>query len=317
MEELELTDDLFYKLQEYIRARNLSANTLRTYSYGLDKLFREHRKLSKNNINQILAKKNKRGQYVYNNPNKRALFSLINKYCASQGIDFSLSLDYKKPQERTLFDIPSFDEIKSLISAVPYPYNLMLRVIYNFGAGLRISEFVRLSWSSECINWGNWLRRGRGDYSCLIKESKRGKSRKVTVPGILMEDLYKYAKETVGLNEMGLPNSQGFMFDFDKGDYKNELFQDDKEKWQIDYVRFVERWMDYHILRKYAPKTIGRKIHMHQLRNSRASYLYNYENKPIEVIQDLLGHKSIETTRVYVKIDFDKIQKQMKGTKSI
>lgn len=316
MEELELNDQLFNELQDYIRSRMLSANTFRTYSYALNKLFNDYKTLSKNNIDKILSEKNKRGQYVYGNPNKRAIFTLINNFCLSKGISFNIITPKIDSKERVLTDIPTFDEVKSIIDKVPHPYNLMLRVIYNFGAGLRISEFVRLSWSTKYINWKQWKEDG-GDSKCLIEKSKRGKSRYVTVPEVLLNDLYEYAKKTVGLNESGLPNSDGFMFNFDKGLFRPSLHIEDKEKWQIEYIRYVERWLDYHILKKYSAKTIGRKIHIHQFRNSKASYLYNYENQPIEVIQELLGHKNIETTRVYVKIDFNKIIDSMKGTRNI
>ncbi len=315
MEELALNDQLFNELQYYIKSRMLSANTFRTYSYALNKLFKDHGRLSKNNIDKILSEKNKRGQYAYGNPNKKAIFTLINNYCLSKGIDFNIIIPKIESKERVLTDIPTFDEIKKIIDKVPEPHKLMLRVIYNFGAGLRISEFVRLSWSTKYIDWKGW-RKKRGDSRCLIEKSKRGKSRYVTVPEVLLNDLYKYAGKTVGLNELGLPNSEGFMFDFDNDSFRPSLYIEDKEKWQIEYIRHVERWIDYHILKKYSI-IIGRKIHIHQFRNSKASYLYNHENQPIEVIQELLGHKNIETTRIYVKIDFDKIIESMKGTRNI
>ena len=317
MEELELNDELFKELQDYIQARMLSANTFRIYSYALNRLFKDYKTLSQNNINKILSRKNKRGQYMYLNPNKRAIFGIINSYCLSKGIKFSVVIPRMRRKERTLTDVPTIEEVKSIIKITPYPYNLMLRTIYNMGAGIRISEFVRLSWSSICINWGEWLNNNKGNTKCFIGKSKRGKSRYVTVPSDLMNDLYKYAKETVGLNEFRLPNSMGFMFDFDSGNFRPELFLEDKEKWQVEYVRYVERWFDYHILKKYSVMAIGRKLHIHQFRNSKASYLYNYENQPIEVIQELLGHKNIDTTRIYVKISFDKIIESMKKSQSI
>lgn len=316
MEELQLNDQLFNELQDYIRARMLSANTFRTYSYALDRLFRDHKILSQENINKILSKKNKRGQFVYGNPNKRAIFTLIVNYCLSKGLNFKLIVPKIPKKERVLTDIPTFKEIKKIVKDTPYPYNLMLRVIYNFGAGLRISEFVRLSWATDCINWGEWVEK-KGRSKCLIQKSKRGKSRNVTVPAELMDDLYEYAKKTVGIDESGMPNSTDFMFDFNSNIFMEKLYILDKEKWQIEYIRYVERWLDYHILRKYAQKSIGRRIHIHKFRNSRASYLYNEESKPIEVIQELLGHKSIETTRIYIKISFSKIDESMKSTKSL
>jgi integrase len=316
MDYLTLNDALFNELQEFMKAKMLSANTFRTYSYALNKLFSDYKELKQDNINKILSKKNKDGNYIYNNPSKRAIFSLINQYCIQNNIDFTLNLPKFNRKERQLVNVPSFDEVKKMIEATPYPFNLMLRVIYNFGAGLRISEFVRLSWSSECIDWGKWLTT-KGDSRGFINKSKRGKSRNVTIPKKLMEDLYQFAKETVGLNEFGLPNSDGFIFEFDNGLFRKDLYILDREKWRIEYVRFVERYLDYHVLRKYCKDAIGRKIHIHQFRNSRSSYLYNVEKKPLEVIQVLLGHKSIETTRIYVNISFDRVEDIMEGVSSI
>lgn len=316
MDKLELNNNFLANLREFISAKHLSSNTFRTYSYGLSILFRDNKYLNQQNINKILSKKNKKGSYIYNNPNKRAIFSLINDYCIQNNLDFNLKLPKFIKKERQLNNIPTIDEVKKMIEVTPYPYNLMLRVIYNFGSGLRISELVRLSWSSEHIDWSKWLD-NRGDSKCNIEKSKRGVSREVTVPGDLMEDLYKYAKNNVGYNEFGLPNSNGFIFNFDNGNFREELYKENIEKWRIEYIRYVERYLDYHVLRKYCNKVVGRKIHMHQLRHSRASHLYNVENKPLELIQQLLGHKSIETTRIYVHIPFEKIDKMMKGVESI
>jgi len=316
MDKLDLNDELYNNLRDFVTAKMLSANTFRTYSYGLNLLFKNYEYLSQDNINKILSQKNKSGSYIYSNPSKRAIFSLINQYCIQNNIDFYLRLPKFNRKERQLNNVLSVDEIKRIIEVTPEPYRLMLRVIYNFGAGLRISELVRLSWSSNNINWSKWLY-SKGDFKCFIEKSKRGVSRHVTVPGELMQELYDYAGKTVGYNEFGLPNSEGFVFNFDKGRFRPELFRINPEKWRIEYIRYVERYLDYHVLRKYCNKAIGRKIHIHQLRHSRASHLYNIENKPLEVIQKLLGHKSIETTRIYVHISFDKIEDTMKGVKSI
>jgi integrase len=316
MDQIELSDSLFNSLQEFMVAKGLSANSYRNYSYSLNKLFKDYKIISQSNINKILSSKNKQGNRIYNNPSKMAIFTLLNQYCIQNNIPFNIRLPKFNRKQRQLINVPSFEEVQKIINNVPKPYNLMLRVIYNFGAGLRISEFARLSWSTECIDWAKWLEERR-DVKCFINKSKRGVSRFVNVPKNLVEDLYKYAGETVGYNELGLPNSQGFMFNFDSENFSPELFKENIEKWRIEYVRNVERFVDYHVLRKYCTKIIGRKIHIHQLRNSRATYLYNVESLPLEVIQKLLGHKSIETTRVYVDISFEKVEDMMKGVKSI
>lgn len=50
-------------------------------------------------------------------------------------------------------------------------------------------------------------------------------------------------------------------------------------------------------------KIVGRRVHPHLLRESRATNLVVEEGKSIEVAQTLLGHNSSETTKIYVISD--------------
>ncbi|MBU7316149.1 tyrosine-type recombinase/integrase [Paenibacillus sp. SM 69] len=45
---------------------------------------------------------------------------------------------------------------------------------------------------------------------------------------------------------------------------------------------------------------MGRRVHPHQLRSSRATNLVAHEGKDIEKVKNLLGHQSSETTKIYV-----------------
>jgi integrase len=51
--------------------------------------------------------------------------------------------------------------------------------------------------------------------------------------------------------------------------------------------------------------------------NSRSTYLYEYENVPIEKLQVLLGHSSLNTTMLYTKVNPRKIFEQIKETKEL
>ncbi|NFT08267.1 hypothetical protein FDF26_14600 [Clostridium botulinum] len=51
---------------------------------------------------------------------------------------------------------------------------------------------------------------------------------------------------------------------------------------------------------KYFEPIIGRRIHPHIFRESRATNLVVYQNKDIETAKALLGHESSETTQIYV-----------------
>lgn len=58
-------------------------------------------------------------------------------------------------------------------------------------------------------------------------------------------------------------------------------------------IKIFNRWCNYF------EEFIGRRLHPHLLRSSRASSLALH-GKNIEAIQNLLGHKSSETTRIYI-----------------
>lgn len=51
---------------------------------------------------------------------------------------------------------------------------------------------------------------------------------------------------------------------------------------------------------KYFEPVIGRRIHPHLFRESRATNLVVHEGKDIEIAKSLLGHESSETTQIYV-----------------
>ncbi len=50
---------------------------------------------------------------------------------------------------------------------------------------------------------------------------------------------------------------------------------------------------------------VGRRVHPHQLRSTRATHLVAFDNKDIKSAQKLLGHESSETTEIYVIRDDD------------
>lgn len=50
---------------------------------------------------------------------------------------------------------------------------------------------------------------------------------------------------------------------------------------------------------------VGRRVHPHQLRSTRATHLVAYDGKDIKSAQSLLGHQSSETTEIYVVRDSD------------
>jgi len=95
------------------------------------------------------------------------------------------------------------------------------------------------------------------------------------------------------------------------------LMANDLPLWKYKYVRTRYNWFRYNIIQQHCEKALGKKIKIHQLRHSRATYLHSIEGLPIEDIQLLLGHKSLNTTILYIKINPKEVFDKLKETKEV
>lgn len=254
---------------------------------------------------------------------------MLNEYCMENNIDFSINVPkLKRRKEEKFPELLSIAEIERMIEATPYPYSLAIRCIFNFGAGLRISEIIKFSWSH--IRWIDWLKEKDNYGVATIKAGKGSKDRTVNIPRKLMQDLYEYAKEKKVLDEFRVPKG-GMIFGFgtdqtfktenskmkQKIEKIKEGLLNKEETAKADYVLTRYNWFRYNILQKHCEKALGKKLKIHSLRHSRSTYLYEYEHVPIERIQQLLGHSSINTTMLYTKIKPLSTFELLKNTKEI
>jgi len=245
---------------------------------------------------------------------------MINRYCYDSNIMFHIIVPGIKAQAKKLPDILSPAEIKLMIESAPKPYDLAIRCIFNMGAGLRVSEIIKMNWSH--IRWIDWLDNKDHYGVAIIKAGKGSKDRVVNIPKKLMQDLYDYAAEHNSLNEFRIPQG-GSIFGFDEGKTEkkqkedNELKAYDLDKYKDHYLQSRYDWFRYHIVQKHCEKALGKRIKIHSLRHSRATYLYEVEKVPVEKIQVLLGHSSLNTTMLYTKINPLSTFKLLENTKEI
>ena len=304
MDELILDDVLLKDIVNWMPTK-YATSTMATRTNYLRSIFKKYKVLNKETLRVMFRS--------FKNPQDKACLVMINTYCSENNIDFFINIPrmkYKKPKIAELFS-PS--EIKLMIAAAPKPYDLCIRCIFNMGAGLRISEIIKMSWND--IRWVDWLS-NKGSYGVtVIKEGKGGKERIVNIPSKLMQDLYDFAKEQDVLNEFRIPTG-AMIFDFGGGDFNPKLRAYDIEKWKFEYVKSRYNWFRYNILKK-CEKALNKRIKIHSLRHSRATYLYEVEKVPIGNIQKLLGHTSIETTMRYVHIDVKGIFESIKDTMEV
>jgi integrase len=310
MDELTLNEELYNQIADYMKPK-YSLTTQRQRLYYIKSIFKKYKVLNRETLRPIM----KEVKYQH----QRACLVMINKYCYDQNIPFHLIIPTTKRQNFTIPQVLSPAEIELMIQSAPKPYDLAIRCIFNMGAGLRVSEIIKFSWND--IFWIDWLKNKENYGVAVIKQGKGGKTRKVNIPKKLMHDLYEYAKEQEVLNEYRIPMG-GMIFSF--GDFLDkkekemeELLKTNKEKWKAEYVLTRYNWFRYNIIQKHCEKALNKRIRIHQLRHSRSTYLYEYENVPIEKLRDLLGHSSINTTLIYTKINPRSIFELIKDTKEI
>ncbi len=305
MENLDLNEDFFYKMVDYMQAKGYSTNTVKAYSLYLRKISKRYKVLDEDSLRKILKR--------IKHQNQRAVLVLINDYCYFNRIDFRVIIPKMKAKPRKMPETLSIEEIKLMIESAPKPYDLMIRCIFNLGGGLRIAEGIKLCWND--IAWADWLKTG-GYGVAIIKKSKGGKSRRNNIPKNLMHDLYDYAKEQGVLNEFGIPTGN-MIFKCWTDDFKPELMENDMEAWKDKYLESAYNWFRYNILQKHCEKALNKKLRIHTLRHSRATYLLEVEKVPIERIQQLLGHADISTTMIYAHADLKTTFEMIKDTKEL
>ncbi|MEA2036826.1 MAG: tyrosine-type recombinase/integrase [Nanoarchaeota archaeon] len=309
MDGLPLNNQLGYNIAAWMQNKYAITTQKQRISF-LKKTFAEYPILNQENLKKIM----KKVKYQH----QRAALMMINNYCYDNDIPFNLKIPSVKKQADKLPTILSPAEIELMIKAVPKPYDLAIRCIFNFGAGLRISEIIKLSWDD--IRWIDWLREQDSYGVVLIKSGKGMKDRVVNIPKNLMKDLYEYAKEQNVLNEFRVPTGRS-IFEFgslsQKTIKKMQGLSPKDERLQVEYIQSKYNWFRYHILQKCCEKALNRKLKIHSLRHSRATYLHEYENVPIESLQILLGHKSLNTTMIYTKVNPRRVFDDLKETKEV
>lgn len=314
MKELQLDKELYINILTWMQPK-YSESTIRTRASYLKRIFKQYKVLNKDTLRQMMRK--------FKHQYQRSLIVTINNYCYDTDIDFNIKVPSIKKQPSKLPEILSPEEIKLMINAAPKPYDLAIRCIFNMGAGLRVSEIIKMSWKD--IRWIDWLSNQNNYGVAIIKSGKGSKDRAVNIPKNLMKDLYEYAKEIKVLNEFKIPvGSMIFQFgsikkykDGKEEFFKEELRKTNIDKWKEEYVKHSYDWFRYNIIRLKCEKALNKRIKIHSLRHSKATYLYEVENVPVEKIQILLGHSSLNTTMLYTRVNPRSVFEMIKDTKEI
>lgn len=180
------------------------------------------------------------------------------------GRNFRLDIKYCKRPER-LPEVLTQEEISKILDAIKNPkHKLMISLLY--GAGLRVSELLNLKVKE--INFENrygFIRHGKGNKDRIF---------------ILPEKIVLQLQELINIENL---STEDFIFLTNR------------------HERYSPRSIAELIKKSCKINGIKRKIHPHTMRHSFATHLIQNGNSVNEV-QSLLGHKSPETTMIYVHL---------------
>ncbi len=198
----------------------------------------------------------------------------------------------------------SMEEVKALFQNISGKYRLYLQLIY--GTGMRVSEFVHLR--VKDIDFQQNL--------IFVRSSKGDKDRVTILPKHLKTDLLKHLEEIKAFHEKDLKAGYG---ETSLPFALSRKYPNAAKDWGWQYVfpsakLSVDR-TDGKVRRFYmTEKTLQKAMHaavvkagiakpatVHTLRHSFATHLL-MNGVNIREIQELLGHKHVETTMIYTHV---------------
>ncbi|MDE6341213.1 MAG: tyrosine recombinase [Muribaculaceae bacterium] len=184
---------------------------------------------------------------------------------------------------RHLPEVLSTEEIDRMIARLPEEKEESLRnhaiIEMLYGSGLRVSELTDAR-----------LSRLSFDDGCLIVEGKGSKQRIVPVSPLALDLIREYLPKRRELNI--------------KQDAQDVIFLNRRGG-------RLSRVMVFYIIKELADLAgITKRVSPHTMRHSFATHLLE-GGASLRVIQELLGHESLETTQIYVHLDRSRLRREL------
>ena len=297
-------------VREKIRVKHYSYSTEKTYVHWIKHYIFFHNKkhpvdMGKREIEEyltFLAVKNRVAPTTQN----QAFSAILFLYKEVLGVDISdWNIQSLRAQERKHIPVVlTKDEVFLVIENLKGVYNLVTMLMY--GCGLRMSEVLNLR--IKDIDFGF--------NKIYIWDSKSLKDRAIPLPIKLRQRLEIQIEDVSLLHKNDISNGYGSVYlpyAIDKKSPKAKF----ETKWQYVFpMTKISKDPRSETMRRHHihPKTLGRNIKIaaqkanlnkrvtsHIFRHSYATHLLQ-AGIDLRSIQELLGHKSVETTMIYTHV---------------
>lgn len=297
------------RLREYVRVKNLSLTTEKTYLLWIQKYIIYHNGKHPAKLNHLhvesfindLVNKKKVSQSTQKLAFNAVMF-VYNKFLKIKLEPIDSVNKSKKPKKLPV--VLSVDEVHRVFAELKGLHLLIARLLY--GTGLRISECMSLRLKDIDFDRGEiFVHRGKG-----------AKDRIVMLPKSLVDELKAHIAKVEQLHQEDLANGYGSVYIPEALGRKASTYQFSVGwQWLFPSANLSEDVYSgtvrrYHILEstiqrvlRDAGQTSGIKknVYPHILRHSFATHLVQ-RGTDIRSVQELMGHSDISTTQIYLHL---------------
>ena len=303
-----LWDTAKKKLENEIKARHYSRNTLKTYSVWVSKFQAQTGNKPPSSLTDYdyrgflthLAVKENFAASTQNQAFNALLFFYRHVLKKEPG-DIKSVRAKRKPHIPTVL---TRKEVDRIIRRLPSPNNLIVSLLY--GCGLRLFECLQLR--VQDFNFDEAI--------LTVHDGKGKKDRTVPIPDAIRSDLLAHRDHVADLHQKDLDDAYDGTF----------LPKQLEKKYKTSAKDFIWQWFFPAKRLTVAPKTgerrrchfherdvqralkavvgkakIYKRITTHTLRHSFATHLLE-ANYDIRTIQELLGHSDVRTTMIYTHV---------------